>query len=164
MAQKAWGVRMRYILCLCIVLFAVSTWAQEPKKTTNKPAEFPPRMNLPAGFDTAVEGEKVQCFGSQDYLTIIRIYKVYGSLYDWRLTALGEIKGYKLAIASQQKTIDRQDQVIKTLKNDREWLTLRLKQSEEIIMGKAGSSSMEKYVMWGVILVETVVIGIQAFR
>ncbi len=150
---------MRTILFICMLLSSAVVLAD---KTTVKPDPFGARrLALPVGVEAPVDGQDMQCFNGPEYMTIIRMGQFYGHLYDWRLTTLGEIKGYKLTIKSRDKTILGQNRIIKTLKDDREWLTLRLKQSGETIEGQASGFRYEKFVMWGVIVIETLLLGYQ---
>ena len=151
---------MRWILCLCVVssmLYGFALAAQEE-------GPFDRRFALPMGQELTVEGKEMQCFSGPEYTTIIRINTAYGHLYDWRLAAMSTMDTYDLTVASRDKTILELKGVIKTLKDDRAWLTLRLDQSKETISGQASGFRFEKYALWFLVLAETVTIAVLSFK
>lgn len=153
---------MRYILFLCIFLSGIPGFTNDFDTPMDNP--FDTRFTLPQGKEVKVEGTTLQCFTAPEYLTLVRMDAAYGSLYDWRLETLGEIKGFKLTIGSRDKTIFELKDIIKTHEKNREWLTLRLKQSGEMITGQASGFRLEKYALWTVALLEAVTIAVLSFR
>lgn len=144
---------MRWILCLCVVssmLYGFAPVAQEPMDNP-----FDRRFALPTGQEATVEGKSMQCFSAPEYQTLIRMDTAYGHLYDWRLGAMGQIKAFELTLRSRDATILGQKDIIKTLKSDRVWLTLRQKQSQETLTNQAAGFQYEKWAMWAVIVLET---------
>ena len=155
---------MRWILIFCVMssmLYGFALVAQEEGPADNA---FDRRFALPMGRELTVEGQEMQCFSGLEYLTIIRIDTAYGNLYDWRLKALDMMTASELATASRDKTIFELKSVIKTLKDDREWLTLRLHQSDEVISNQTRGFRLEKYVLWAAVLAEAVTIAVLSFK
>jgi hypothetical protein len=168
---------MKFLLFLCIALGSASTsTGARAEEDTNPPAkpsasllgdlgkEFPPRLALPAGFSSTIDGVDAKCFAGPDYITVIRLAATYGKLYDWRLTALGTMNAFQLTLNSRDKTIMDQEGIIETYKDDREWFTLRLAQSQETIAGNMSGFLYEKYALWAVIIIETGYILVQGLR
>jgi len=106
----------------------------------------------------------MQCFDRDEYQTIILLSVYYSKLYDWRLETLGELRALHGTVASRDYTIRWQDRLIKELKNDRKWLSLRLNQTKENNRKTSASGRYERYALWVVILIETGYILIQGIR
>lgn len=160
---------MRVILFLCAILACFQVRAQVEKRvpvSMEKLMEspFPLRLTLPRGETHTIEGVQMKCFSAMQYQTVVRIGVMYGKLYDWRLTALGTMRSFELALASRDHTIASQKVIIKTFKDDRDWLTLRLKQSGKTILDQSAGHRYEKYIMWALIAVEAGIILVQAIR
>lgn len=153
---------MKFLLCLCVALSSAAAWAKDNGGLLEGlDQDFPARLALPAGFSKTVDEVDAKCFAAPDYLVVIRIAAVYGKLYDWRLKALGTMSAFQLTLNSRDATIAGLKGIIKTYERDREWLTLRLKQSGETIAGQTSGLHIEKGVMWGVIVLQAALLVYQ---
>ena len=134
-------------LVLCLVLTSIC-WGQ----TT-----LPPREKLPQ-VETNDLGEK--CLNVTQWKQVMAVALQNKGLYEWRLEIEPTIflyqsleKSYELKLSILQEQVD-------LLKDDREYLQLRLDQSRKALTQGDKGAKFEKIVMWGVIVIETVVIGV----
>lgn len=151
---------MRMIVLLSFIFNILAVEATAQAETPLLLANFPPRLTMPTGVTQEHQGKKYQCFAPSEYQTLIRISLAYERLYDWRLSAMGVLRAHHAATASRDNIIFEMGETIVTLKENRDWLTLRLAQTTKFNQETTTSMQYEKIALWGVILVETIFIGV----
>ncbi len=139
-------IRVLAFLILLFVTFDAS--AQEPSRV---------RYKLPK-VETNDAGEK--CLNSEKWQKVILMASEYKGLFDWRLKIDPTLIEYASLKDTYELKLKIKDEQIALLKEDREYLQLRLGQSEKARTAHTTSYKIEKGIMWAVIAVETVVIGV----
>lgn len=122
------------------------------------------RYTLPPGVTQTIDGVKMKCFAGPAYATVSLIGLSYSKLYDWRLSTLGELRAYRLALAAQLKLTLRHERMVTTLLKERDRLYLRLNQSNDTINDTLTGFRYEKYALWAAIVIETGYILVQGLR
>lgn len=143
---------MRYCIMLLCLLWALPVFADEPSRV---------RYKLPV-VETNSQGQK--CLNTQEWKEVIAVASEYKKHFDWRL----DIEPVLLDYVSLDRTYGllntSMEESIARLEDSRDDLKLQLSESESLRLKLQRSHTIEKGVMWAVILVETVVIGIVGAR
>lgn len=151
---------MKWWLLLGILLVSHPVLAQET---------IGPRATLPTVETVVVKDGVLQTplpDGEYKILNIpqwrqtLQLSSAYLGLYNWRLTTEGTLKTYDGTVRAYDTAIVNYKAQILTLKDDREYLQLRLGQELNANKQRRQSFKIEKGIMWGVIVVETILIGI----
>ena len=139
---------------LLLILFFLSVPLRAAEKV------YKTRYTLPEVADTDIEGAPHKCLNVIQWQRVLVIANDYKSLYDWRLETLGVLAGYNQLQLEHDQLIVEYESIIKIHERDREYLNMRL---NDEISHKAKlrlKNNIEQYVMWAVILAETIVIGV----
>lgn len=143
---------MRAFIIVMIICFCASVAAQD--------ADTKPRYTLPSVDTSTVEGVPMKCLDVKQWQRVILIASEYQGLYDWRLETLGTLNAYQLNDQGYERIISNYKLQLKMLQDDRTYLQLRLKDEADANIRKRKSFRIESGIKWGIIAVETIVIGI----
>jgi hypothetical protein len=124
----------------------------------------PVRYTLPEVPTTVTNGVEYKCLNAPQWQHVILIASDYQALYDLRIKMQATIDLSDQLNLSWQLAVKNRDAQIKVLKEDRDYLTLRLNQSIKTQEKDSRSLKLEKGVMWGVIALQSIlllVIGIK---
>ncbi len=149
---------MRWITIFLVFLTCViapDAFGDEPKEPSRV------RYQLPE-VPTNVDGEK--CLNTAEWKMVLLVASEYKGLFDWRLTIEPTLAEYEALEASYILKVGVLNSQIKTLTDDREYLQLRLGQTEKTRNKQRTAYKIEKGIMWAVIAVETIVIGVLGVR
>lgn len=105
---------------------------------------------------------KLLTFGQ--WQTVLLLANAYKGLYDWRLETQGVLAVHTDVENYYEDLIKGKDQIIKNYKQDIEYLTFRLKQENQKSNKSEFNTKLERSVLWGIILAETVtmfVVGVK---
>jgi hypothetical protein len=142
---------MKYLLVSAVLFLS-------PRALADNPYEI--RRNLPTVETTMIEGVPHKCFNTVQWQSVLLLGSDYQGLYDWRLKILGildahqaVIEGYELRIKGYENELKNKDRYIVFQRDHINDLTKKHR-------NEALEERIEKYVMWAVIIAETVVIGV----
>lgn len=150
----AWVIVVLGLILLC----NLPAMAQEPNPYEKEPSRV--RYKLPKV--ATVDGQK--CLSAEQWNQVILIASEYKGLFEWRLKIEPTLLAYDALKNAYDRDIDILEREIQLLKDNREYLELRLGQAETARTKFRKSYKLEKGIMWAVIAVETVVIGILGIK
>ncbi len=149
---------MRWIAIILTIFVCYSSpvQAQDPLE---EPSDV--RYTLPE-IKTNAAGQK--CLGFEEWKKVLIVASEYKKNFEWRLSVKHVLLEY--AALDGIYTLQEEDmsRVIDRLEYDREHLELRLVTKEEERLKQLKGYRIERGLMWGVILVETAVIGFLGVR
>lgn len=146
---------MKYTLALLVLLFSCNALAQD------NPYE-PSRVRYKLPQVATVEGQK--CLTPDQWQQVLIVASEYKGLFEWRLKIEPTLLAYTALQNSYERDIQILEGQIKILKDDREYLQLRLGQETKARTRFSKLYKLEKGLMWGIIAVETVVIAILGIK
>lgn len=141
------------VVIILILLCNLPVQAQE-----QNPHDEPSRVRYKLPQVATVDEQK--CLTTDQWNQVILIASEYKGLFEWRLKIEPTLLEYAALKKSYEHDIQTLEREIQLLKDNREYLELRLGQSEKARTQFSKSYKLEKGVMWAVIAIETVVIGI----
>lgn len=146
------------VLVVLICLTSSTLRAQEPSSASV-------RYNLPSvETSTNTSGEPVKCLNVTQWQIVLKITNEYHGLYDWRLKIEGVLETHQQVITMYELMVKNFEQIIKIQNQDREYLTLRLKQEMDASKTVGFQNRLEKYGLWAVVIAETLTLGILGAR
>jgi hypothetical protein len=155
---------MRYLVTVLLILsFCSNVFCQEDE----------PRLSLPSIETTTVlEGVpnppladgQYKCLAVSQWSQVIAIALEYRGLYNWRLTTQGALDAYNAQINAYELTIKNLNYQIKREKENGEYYKLRLGQVEKAQHSETLKSKIERFVLYGVILGELVIISTMGIK
>lgn len=141
------------LVCVSLVLtLSYTAQADEPSRV---------RYRLPV-VPTNADGNK--CLDTAQWNQVILVASEYKGLFDWRLDIDPTLLKYASLEESYLLQISFFEREIKELKDSREYLLLRLGQETKAKSRTSKIYKLEKGLMWGMIAIETVVIGILGIK
>ena len=141
------------LLCVCLVLtLPYTARADEPSRV---------RYKLPV-VPTNAEGDK--CLDTAQWNQVVLIASEYKGLFNWRLDIDPTLLKYASLEESYLLQISFFEREVKELKDSRTYLQLRLGQETKSKSRFSKIYKLEKGLMWGMIAIETVVIGILGIK
>jgi len=149
---------MKYFL-LSVAIVLTASFSAAAQDNPSEPSRV--RYKLPV---VPTDDAGMKCLDNTQWQQVIKVASEYKGLFEWRLAIEPTLmkyqtleKDYELQISIMQMQIDE-------LKDSREYLQLRLKQERGANLRFNKSYKIEKALMWGIIAIETVVIGISGIR
>jgi hypothetical protein len=114
---------------------------------------------LPMPTIQEVDGDKLMCTTAKGWQKVMLMANDYQGLFMWRLKIEGALGAHNDIVAAYELKISSYEATIKVLQADRDYRTTRIGELETALLIGNKSFKIEKGLMWGVILVETVAIG-----
>lgn len=141
--------RLSTIILFSIILTAPLR-AQEPQTI----------LTLPQVDTVQIDKVDHKCLNVDQWKQVLLIANEYQSLYRWRLITQGTLDAYKIQTETYDKLINNYLAQIKLLKDDREYLSLRLNTEIDSALKLKKKDNVERGILWGVIALETVMLGV----
>jgi len=145
---------MRYLLAVALFLAtspaAASDLDENPYTTLRQ---------LPTPSIQEIDGEKLMCTTAKGWQKVMLIAVDYRGLYMWRLEIQGVLTAHDAIIQAYELKISSYEATIKTLQAERSYQKTRVGELETVLFTGGKSYKIEKMLMWGVILIETIAIG-----
>ena len=142
-------------LLLCVGLILTLPYIAH----ANEPSRV--RYKLPK-VTTNDAGDK--CLDTPQWNQVILVASEYKGLFDWRLEIDPTLLKYASLEESYLLHVSILEREIKELKDSRTFLQLRLGQETKARTRSGKTYKLEKGLMWGIIAIETVVIGILGIK
>jgi hypothetical protein len=150
---------------LLLTVLAVLICSASSTSRAQEPSSASVRYNLPVVLTTKnTLGEEVKCLSVDQWQTVLKIANEYHGLYDWRLKIEGVLETHQQVITVYERMAQNYEQIIKLQNQDREYLTLRLKQEMDSSKNVGFQNRLEKYGLWVVVVAETLTLGILGAR
>jgi hypothetical protein len=155
---------MKYLMCIVFFLVTSLCYAEdEVKNPYDKEDEvinpYDTLHTLPTPKVKEVDGVEKVWLTPDEWRMVMLIAMDYQGLFYWRLATKGILDAHNATVDAYELKIASYEESIKVLKADRSYLNIRVKELESTILKGDPSHKIEKVLMWGVILVETVTIG-----
>jgi hypothetical protein len=119
-----------------------------------------PMLTLPTVETVTMDSVEYKCLDVVQWKGVLLIANEYQSLYRWRLITQGTLDAYKVQTETYDKLINNYLSQIKLLKDDREYLTLRLNTEMDSALKLKKKDNVERGILWGVIALETIMLGV----
>ncbi|RLC85691.1 MAG: hypothetical protein DRJ03_10895 [Chloroflexi bacterium] len=148
---------MRLLLAALILCVSATVHAEEEDPVTSM-------RRLPVVESTDIEGLPHKCLGHAEWKTVLLIAQDYQGLYMWRLKIEGVLAAHEDIIASYELRLTGYESMLDLKDADIEYYKVRLTETESLVKSNRFADRVEKYLLWGVILVETIVIGVMGVR
>ena len=155
---------MKYLFIFLLTLsFCSAAAAQEDK----------PRLSLPSVDTTTVlagvpnpvipDGQ-YKCLAVTQWSQVMSIAIEYRGLYNWRLETQGALNAYNAQVNAYELTLKNLEYQIKREKENGEYYKLRLGQVEKLNQKAAFRDKFERFILYGVILGELVIISVMGVK
>lgn len=141
---------VRFFLCL-VLLPCVSLASQ-------------PRYTLPTVPTTQIDGVDCKCLNTDQWRQVLLMANAYKGLYDWRLKIEGTLEAHAKVITAYELQIKNYKNILTLKDNHIDYLKDNVKQLEKRHRNTRLEDRIQKYVLWAVVLAETVIIGIISLR
>jgi len=146
---------MRIILSLIFVLSLAQTALAE---------DILVRRTLPVVQTREIDKIQYKCLDTQQWQDVLVLANDYQGLFNWRLKMEGVLAAQTTLIAAYELKINNYEAILKIKDADRNFLTKQIESAEEKGKRKEFEDRLEKYGLWAVVLVETIVIGVLGAR
>lgn len=114
---------------------------------------------LPTPTIQEVNGEQLMCTTAKGWQKTLLLANDYRGLYMWRLKIEGVLDAHQEVITAYELKITSYEDTIKLLQENRNYQKTRVGELESALLSGGKGHKVEKILMWGVILLETVAIG-----
>jgi len=141
---------MKLLSFMCVLLFAYPAVAEEPYTQLYK---------LPVPEKCNVEDEEKWCIDLDDWKTIVLMANDYRGLFMWRLEISGALDAHEDVIMGYDLKVQALENSLSILQKERDYKNTRIEELESYFRQGNREHKLEKCLMWGVILVETIAIG-----
>ena len=145
---------MKYLVALVLLLAPVSTLSEELEENPYKTLR-----TLPTPAIQTIEGEKFVCTDKEGWRTVMLMAVDYQGLFMWRLEIQGVLDAHDDITQAYELKITSYEASLKLLQEERTYQKTRVGELESAILKGNAGHKIEKFLMWGVILVETVALG-----
>jgi len=158
-------------LCLGLLFVPVRVRAQETVRYTLP--DVPTLVRDGAKITCTRDGMEYDCIKEKteyklltfaQWQTILLLANEYKGLYDWKLETLGALEAHNDVVNYYEDLLENKDQIIKNYKQDIKYLSLRMKQENEKADKNSFNVKLERSVLWGIILAESItmfVVGVK---
>ncbi len=147
---------MKYVLCILLILVTLEAFADDrvmlPQLDTVTVTKGVVSPALPDG--------QYKLANVDQWKQVLLVGINYNNLYDWRLEIQGTLNAYDKTVAYYEAALRNKDQQFKLLEQQNEYLSLRLNQEIKLKSNEDLRNKIEKFVLYGVVVVELVIIGI----
>lgn len=123
-------------------------------------AQEAPVLTLPVVDTVQIDKVDHKCLNVDQWKQVMLIANEYQFLYRWRLITQGTLDAYKIQTETYDKLINNYLAQIKLLKDDREYLQLRLNTEIDAAAKIKKKDNVERGILWGVIALETIMLGV----
>jgi hypothetical protein len=147
---------MRWILIFCILLAPCGAVAQEEGPFLIPP----PPHTLPTGTNDA-DGNKI--LTPLEWQQVMLLANAYLGLYKWRIQIEPAVYKYQAMERDYELKVLNLKGQLGALERHNKFLDLRLAQSENDRIKFHKHHQIEKGVMWGVIVIEAIIIAVLGF-
>lgn len=110
---------------------------------------------LPTVETTELEGIPHKCLDVDEWKSVLLMARAYQGLYMWRLEIRGVLVAHDQIVISYELKVSNFEAMLKIKDADLLYYKTRLKESQ----APKTAARIEKYLLWGIILIETVTIG-----
>ena len=146
---------MRIILSLIFVLSLAQTALAE---------DILVRRTLPVVQTREIDKVQYKCLDTPQWQDVLVLANDYQGLFNWRLKMEGVLAAQTTLIAAYELKINNYEAILKIKDADRNFLTKQIESAEEKGKRQEFEDRLEKYGLWAVVLVETIVIGVLGAR
>lgn len=146
---------MKYLIVFILLLVPAAVFAQDEIETN----PYTQLYTLPMPAIQEIGGDKLLCTTAKEWQKVMLIANDYRGLFMWRLEIQGALAAHDEIVQAYELKITSYEASIKLLKEDRTYYKTRVGELESALLAGGKSHKVEKMLMWGVILVETVAIG-----
>jgi len=122
------------------------------------------RRTLPVVQTREIDKIQYKCLDTQQWQDVLVLANDYQGLFNWRLKMEGVLAAQTTLIAAYELKINNYEAILKIKDADRNFLTKQIESAEEKGKRKEFEDRLEKYGLWAVVLVETIVIGVLGAR
>ena len=143
---------MKWFAVFLLLLVPVTTFAgdENPYKTLRR---------LPVPTVQVVDGEKLACTTTDGWQNVMLLANDYQGLFMWRLEIEGALKAHDDIVQAYELKISSYESTIKLLQEERSYQGTRIGELESALVTGNSGYKIEKGLMWGVILLESVALG-----
>lgn len=145
---------MRYLLVFIWFLAAPPLFADEVDENP-----YTELYRLPMPTIQEVDGDKLMCTTAKGWQKVMLIANDYQGLYMWRLQIEGALAAHDDIILGYELKISSYESSLKLLQSERDYQKTRVGELESALLKGNSGHKVEKFLMWGVILIESVALG-----
>jgi len=145
---------MKYLLIFLCLLTAPSLAAAEIDENPYKTLR-----TLPTPTVQTIDGQENLCTDKEGWRTVLLIAADYQGLFMWRLEIQGVLDAHAEIVTAYELEINNYEASLKLLQSERDYQKTRVGELESAILKGNSGHKVEKFLMWGVILIETIAIG-----
>ena len=147
---------MRYLLALFLLVAPHVSYANDVVPDENP---YETLRRLPTPTIEEIDGETHVCTTVKGWQNVVLLAADYQGLFKWRLKIQGVLEAHNDIVAAYELKISSYEATIKLLHANSDYHKTRIGELETSLLSGSKSHKIEKILMWGVILVETVAIG-----
>lgn len=152
---------MRYVVILFLLLVPVVATAQDDVSESDvEQNPYTMLRKLPTPEKINVDGTDKVCTDADGWRSVMLLAIDYQGLFFWRMKIQGVLEAHDEVISAYELKINIYQNQIKLLEEDRTYHQTRIGELETTLLTGTKSHRIEKGLMWGVILLETIAIGV----